>query len=121
MFPKLGCSEDANIYADRIHDHGAHGRINTGTIHAKEPYPFGLEYGFMTDLGVISINKGDHMEDPYQHVINGHVWSRELHKWVIHARYLEDNNINKKGIEKKDKKVKAIKSNKKLKGREKLR
>ena len=121
MFPKLGCSEDANIYADRIHDHGAHGRINTGTIHAKEPYPFGLEYGFMTDLGVISINKGDHMEDPYQHVINGHVWSRELHRWVIHARYLEDNNINKKGIEKKDKKVKAIKSNKKLQGREQLR
>ena len=65
MFPKLGCSDDPNIYADRIHDHGAHGRIDTGTIHAKEPYPFGLEYGLMTDLGVISCNKGD----PYCNVI----------------------------------------------------
>ena len=101
MFPKLGCSDDPNIYADRIHDHGAHGRINTGTIHAKEPYPFGVDYGFMTDLGVISVNKGDHMEDPYQHVIQGHVWSRELHRWVIHAKYVKDKDKNSKEVKKK--------------------
>ena len=41
----------------------------------------------MTDLGVISTNKGDHMEDPYQNVVHGHVWSRELRCWVIQARY----------------------------------
>ena len=93
MFPKLGCSDDPNIYADRIHDHGAHGRINTGTIHAKEPYPFGLEYGLMTDLGVISCNKGD----PYCNVIYCHVWSRDLCRWVTHARYPEDNT---KGVKK---------------------
>ena len=99
MFPKLGCSEDPNIYAERIRDHGAHGRISSGSIHAKERFPFGLEYGLMTDLGVISTNKGDQMDDPYKHIVNGYVWSRELSCWVIHARYPKDNlNNNTKKV-----------------------
>ena len=91
MFPKHGCSEDANIYAQRTHDRGAHGKIPIGSLFAKEKYPFGLEYGLMTDLGVISTNKGEHMEDPYMNIVHGHVWSRDLCRWVIHARYPEDN------------------------------
>ena len=91
MFPKLGCSDDLNIYAERTHDRGYHGIIKSGSIHEKEPYPFGLEYGLMTDLGVISCNKGDQMTDPYLNIIHGHVWSRDLQRWVIHARYPKDN------------------------------
>ena len=45
----------------------------------------------MTDLGIISTNKGDQMDDPYNHIINGYVWSRELLCWVIHARFAKDN------------------------------
>ena len=99
MFPKLGCSNDPNIYSDRIQDHGAHGRINIGSIHRKERFPFGLEYGIMTDLGIISTHKGDQMEDPYNQIIQGHVWSRELRCWVVHARFPQDNlnnNTNKR-------------------------
>ena len=33
---------------------GSHNIIKTRTIHKKEPYPFGLEHGLMTDLGIIS-------------------------------------------------------------------
>ena len=103
MFPKLGCSDDPNIYAERIRDHGAHGRISSGTIHAKERFPFGLEYGLMTDLGLISTNKGDHMEDPYQNTVQGHVWSRDLCQWVIHAKLPQAYSTNKKNVVKKQK------------------
>ena len=47
---------------------GSHNIIKTRTIHKKEPYPFGLEHGLMTDLGIISCNKGDQMEDSYQNI-----------------------------------------------------
>ena len=90
MFPKLGCSDDPNIYAERTHDRGAHGLIPIGTLHQK-PFPFGGEFGLMIDLGVISTNKGDHMEDPYLNIVHGHVWSRELRCWVIYAKYPKDN------------------------------
>jgi len=103
MFPKLGCSEDPNIYADRIRDHGAHGRISSGSIHAKERFPFGGEFGLMTDQGVISTNKGEHMEDPYMNIVHGHVWSRDLHQWVIHAKPSQADNTNKKNGVKKQK------------------
>ena len=96
MFPKLGCSDDPNIYTERIRDHGAHGRISSGTIHAKERFPFGGEFGLMTDMGVISTNKGEHMVDPYQNIVHGHVWSRDLHQWVIHAKPPDADNTNKK-------------------------
>ena len=109
MFPKLGCSQDANIYAERTHDRGYHGIIKSGSIHEKEPYPFGLEYGLMTDLGVISCNKGDQMEDPYLNIIHGHVWSRDLQRWVIHARYLKDNAYRVKKDVKKEASVAAFK------------
>ena len=100
MFPKLGCSDDPNIYAERIRDHGAHGRISSGTIHAKDRFPFGGEFGLMTDLGVISTNKGDHMEDPYCNIVHGHVWSRDLQRWVIYAKYPKDNSkrVRKKKV-----------------------
>ena len=90
MFPKHGCSDDPNIYAQRSDDRGPHGIIQYGTLHEK-PFPFGGEFGLMTDLGIISTNKGDQMDDPYNHIIHGHVWSRELCRWVIHARYSKDN------------------------------
>ena len=105
MIPKLGCSDDPNIYAERIRDHGAQRRISSGTIHAKERFPFGLEYGLMTDLGVISTNKGDHMEDPYQNIVQGHVWSRDLCQWVIHAKLPQAYSTNKKDVVKKQKAV----------------
>ena len=101
MFPKLGCSSDPKIYEERYHDRGAHGKIKVGSIHEEDKYPFGLEYGYMTDLGVISTNRGDHMEDPYQNIVHGHVWSPDLGYWVIHARYLKDKDKNFKETKKK--------------------
>ena len=89
MFPKHGCSNDPNDYAPRIDDHGGV-RVTHPSPHQK-PFPFGGEFGMMTDLGIISTNKGDHMEDPYNNIIHGHVWSRELCCWVIHARFAKDN------------------------------
>ena len=103
MFPKLGCSDDPKIYEERIEDRGAHGRIKRGTIHGEDRFPFGLEYGLMTDLGVISTNKGEHMEDPYQNIVHGHVWSRDLCQWVIHAKLPQAYNTNKKDAVKKKK------------------
>ena len=76
IFPKLGCSNDPILYAPVIDDHGCV-RVTHPSPH-KKPFPFGGEFGLMTDLGVISTNKGDHMDDPYNNIIHGHVWSREL-------------------------------------------
>ena len=100
MFPKLGCSKDPNIYAERFHDRGAHGNIPIGSLHEKDRFPFGGEFGLMTDLGVISTNKGDHMEDPYCNIVHGHVWSRDLQRWVIYAKYPKDNSkrVRKKKV-----------------------
>ena len=93
MFPKHGCSDDPNVYAPRSDNRGAHGIIQLKTLHEK-PFPFGGEFGLMTDLGIISTNKGDQMDDPYNHIINGYVWSRELLCWVIHARFAKDSSNN---------------------------
>ena len=101
MFPKLGCSNDPNIYSERFHDRGAHGNIPIGSLHEKDRFPFGGEFGLMTDLGVISTNKGDHMDDPYSNIVHGHVWSRELRHWVIHARYSNMTTSAQKNIVKK--------------------
>ena len=91
MFCKHGCQEDPNIYCEWYHDRGAHGKIPIGSIHQKENYPFGMEYGLMTNLGIIAADNGNHMEDPYSNIIHGHVWSRELRGWVLFARYPKDN------------------------------
>ena len=88
MFPKHGCSDDPIIYEPVIDDHGCV-RVTHPAPH-KKPFPFGGEFGLMTDLGVISTNKGDHMDDPYNNIMHGHVWSRELCCWVIHARFAKD-------------------------------
>merc|ERR1711923_495658 len=102
MFPKLGCSDDKNIYAQRSYDRGAHGVIKEGSIHETDKYPFGGEFGIMTDMGVISTNKGDHMDDPYMNIVHGHVWSRDLCCWVVHARYAskeKEDNVKKAGAD----------------------
>ena len=39
MFPKLGCSNDPNIYSERFHDRGAHGNIPIGSLHEKDRFP----------------------------------------------------------------------------------
>ena len=108
MFPKHGCSDDPNIYAQQSDDRGAHGIIKYKSLHEK-PFPFGGEFGLMTDLGIISTNKGDQMDDPYNHIINGYVWSRELLCWVIHARFAKDssNNNNKEAGKKKSRRKKV--------------
>ena len=69
----------------------------------KEKYPFGLEYGLITDLEMIFTNKGDHMEDPYQNIVHGYVWSPDLCYWVIHARYAKDKDKGKNNKEVKKK------------------
>ena len=88
MFPKLGCSNDPVFYEPVI-DNNPIVRITHPAPH-KKPFPFGGEFGLMTDVGVISTNKGDQMEDPYNHIIHGHVWSRDQCCWVIHARFPRD-------------------------------
>ena len=88
MFPKHGCSDDPVHYAPVV-DNNPIVCITYPSPHQK-PFPFGGEFGLMTDVGVISTNKGDQMEDPYNHIIHGHVWSRELSRWVIHARFAKD-------------------------------
>ena len=88
MLPKLGCSPDPAHYAPVI-DNNHIVRI-THPAPFNKPFPFGGEFGLMTDLGVISTNKGDHMEDPYNNIVHGHVWSREQRCWVIHARFAKD-------------------------------
>ena len=106
MFPKHGCSNDPNVYAERFHDRGAHGMIPIGSIHQKEKYPFGLEYGLMTNLGIIAADKSNHMDDPYANIIHGHVWSREMRGWVLYARYSKD--VDKKEGEKKSRRRKEL-------------
>ena len=114
MYPKLGCSDDPNLYADRSYDRGAHGIIKAKPLHA-EPFPFGGEFGLMTDVGVISTKKGDQMDDPYNHIIHGHVWSRELCCWVIHARFTKDNvNNNPKKVNEGGRNSKKQKKKKKV-------
>ena len=52
----------------------------------------------MTDMGVISTNKGEHMVDPYRNIVHGHVWSRDLCQWVIHAKPPDAYNTNKNAV-----------------------
>ena len=54
----------------------------SGTI-----YLFGGKICLMTDLGVISTNNGDHMDDPYQNIVHGHVWSHEFHGILVNKQH----------------------------------
>ena len=58
-FLNLAAARTQIFMRSRPMTEGSHNIIKTRTIHKKEPYPFGLEYGLMTDLGIISCNKGD--------------------------------------------------------------
>ena len=79
--PVHGCSEDPEFYKESLMRLPC-GREEMLSKHSYEPYPFGSDYGYMTQYGVISRkNSVGDLNVPVNGYINtgGH--------WVLHAEY----------------------------------
>ena len=79
MIPKHGCSIDPAFYeyTSRFITGNAE---NTKPKFQTERYPFGSEYGYRTNLGVISVSSTVH---------HGYVWNEDC--WTLHAQLPKDN------------------------------
>ena len=92
MFPVLGCSEDPTFYQETQED-------IDGSLHIWAPqhsckFPFGSCYGYMTQLGVVSV------VDVLPAQAHGYI--HDEYGWVLHAKY-PDKERDKKENKAKDK------------------
>ena len=78
MIPKHGCSIDPAFYeyTSRFITGNAE---NTKPKFQTERYPFGSEYGYRTNLGIISVSSTVH---------HGYVWNEDC--WTLHAQLPND-------------------------------
>ena len=80
-FPIHGCSEDPKFYEESEMTMSC-GRMKIASKHSHDPYPFGSDFGYMTQFGVISIeNSVGDLNVP----VNGHILNNG--HWVLHAQY----------------------------------
>ena len=78
MIPKHGCAVDPAFYeyTSRFITGNAE---NTKPKFQTERYPFGSEYGYRTNLGIISVSSTVH---------HGYVWNEDC--WTLHAQLPND-------------------------------
>ena len=89
MIPKHGCSLDPAFYeyTSRFITGNAD---NTKPKHQTEKFPFGSEWGYMTNEGVISVSSVVH---------HGYIWGEGC--WTLHAQQPKDKRMGKDNEEKK--------------------
>ena len=90
-FPVLGCSQDPKFYEPRYEDDGSRRQpLQLVSSYEKEKYPFGCDFGFMTNLGIIDWSSREG-------AVHGYIWTG--YSWVLHAQRPQDRERDKQKVE----------------------
>ena len=82
-FPVYGCSPEPKFYTEvvKVDYWDYYGNQRTFESSFIRKAPFGSLYGYETNVGIVPV------PDTPAH---GHVWSDQLHNWVLHAVFPEE-------------------------------
>ena len=82
-FPVHGCSPESKFYTEvvKVDYWDYYGNQRTFESSFKRKAPFGSLYGYQTNVGIVPVP-----DTP----VHGHVWSDQLHDWVLHAVFPEE-------------------------------
>ena len=82
-YPILGVSNDPDFYTKIVKTDyfDYYGNQRTFESSFKMKAPFGSLYGYQTNEGIVPVPTNP---------VNGHVWSHQLHNWVLHAVHPDD-------------------------------
>ena len=82
-FPIHGCSQEPKFYTEivKLDYVDYYGNRRTLPCSYSKKNPFGSMYGYQTNDGIVPVP-----DTP----VHGHVWSDQLHDWVLHAVFPEE-------------------------------
>ena len=90
LFPVLGCSPDPQFYEGKYETLNPGNSIESRRVLTSkhdEKYPFGCQFGFLTNLGIVSWSSREG-------AVHGYIWSG--YSWVLHAQRPQDKEKVKK-------------------------
>ena len=89
-FPVIGCSPDPKFYEPRYEAQNDGSRCQLISRYEKEKYPFGYDFGFMTNLGIIHWSSREG-------AVHDYIWTG--YSWVLHAQRPQDREKAKQKVE----------------------